>query len=386
MKDLFTEQSDEYLNDITEIKGNKDTFNPFDNFTENSEYNESYTDIVPEIQLDDYRLPVIPSKSESARIRHFYNSAGVGIIIHFALSFIIANMLNFIAAAVIMLLNDVTFSEFMNDKGAVIQHYIDTSSISPAITLLSYLTANLSAFFIGLKIAGIKPNSLLKTSELTFFKVLQYCLIAIFLQFLVGRVISLLQIVMSGADVLGTSTSLTTYYSTKYAVLSILYTCVVGPITEELFYRGFVLKAFSRVSQRFGIIISALFFGLSHGNIAQFVLAFIVGIFMGYIDIKHNSVLPSIIAHIAVNSLATLSAFAGNFWATNQMVWNILNYAAMALAVAGLVMFILFCRKNVFPRRDIRQQFRCGNIAVKSIGVVIAAIMYIGLTLYITFR
>ncbi|MBQ8435920.1 MAG: CPBP family intramembrane metalloprotease [Oscillospiraceae bacterium] len=386
MKDFLTEQSDEYLNNITESKGIPNPHNPFDNFTENSEYNESYTDIVPEIQLEGYRLPDIPSKSESSRIKHFYNSAGIGIIIHFALSFIIANMLNFIAAAVIMLLNDVTFSEFMNDKGAVIQQYIDTSSISPAITLLSYLTANLAAFLIGLKMAGIKLNSLFKTSELTFFKVIQYCLIAIFLQFLVGKVINFLQIVMTGADVLGTSTSLTTYYSTKYAVLSIIYTCVVGPITEELFYRGFVLKSFSRVSQRFGIILSALFFGLSHGNIAQFVLAFIVGIFMGYIDIKHNSVLPSIIAHIAVNSLATLSAFAGNFCTTNQFVLNILNYAAIAMAVAGLVMFIIFCCKSVFPRMDIRQQFRCGNIAAKSVAVVISAIMYTVLTLYITFR
>ena len=81
-----------------------------------------------------------------------------------------------------------------------------------------------------------------------------------------------------------------------------IYSCLIAPITEELFFRGTLMKIFSKSNQRFGIVISAVFFGLAHGNLPQFMLAFLLGLFLGHIDMRHNSIVPSVVVHIFINS------------------------------------------------------------------------------------
>ncbi len=395
MKDFFIDENTILFSEKNENSKHKeqtktiDPFNPFDNPTENRDYNLDYSEIVPQIALDGCKLPNIPSDAEKKKIRRFYNIAGGGIAFHFLLSLIVSNAISFIVMLIIMITKGISISDFFSSSANEITQFMNTSSISPAITLLSYLTANLAVFFFGLKFIEVNPKQLFKTQNLTVLKVIQYILIAFCLQYAVGLIISFTQSVMSEADIYGTAQSLTTYYSPKYAVLSIIYSCLVAPVTEELLYRGFILKSFSRVSQHFGIIISALFFGLSHGNIAQFILAFIMGIFMGYITIKHNSVLPSIIIHVAVNTLATLFSVTDNYLSGDEIAYyniagfmmSIVDIAMTAmvivLTVIGFILLIRFCKNNIFPKSDIRQQYRGANIAVTSVGTVIAALIYI---------
>lgn len=385
MNEFFTEDINEDIDYEEETIDLIDPFNPFDNPTENSRYNESYVDIVPQIQLEGCKIPNIPSPEEKSRIRKFYNLAGGGIIFHFVMALVLVNAFNLTILLVMMFMNGMSFSEFINGKANEIQQYINTTAISPAITILSYLAANLSAFFIGTKIAGYKLKSFFRTTDFTFLNVIQYILIAFFLQYIAGTAINIVQMLMAGSDVFGTSTSFNNYYTPKYALLTIMYSCIVAPVTEELLYRGFVLKSFSRVSQRFGILLSAFFFGLSHGNIAQFILAFSVGIFMAYIDIRHNSILPSIIVHIAVNTLSTATTVVNNYFSASQIATVILNVSVIALAIAGLVMFVRFAKNSIFPKSDIRQQYRSINIALTSPCVIIAVVIYLAFTLFITF-
>lgn len=390
MKDIILDELEENIDFEEDFEENEpdliDPFDPFDNPTENHMYNESYEDIVPQIKLEGCKLPNIPSPAEKSRIRKFYNITGVGIAIHFILSVLVSNAFNFVVILSIMLLNNISFSEFINGRADDIQNYINSSSISPAFNMLSYLTANLLVFFVGIRALGVKSKSFFRTSEFTFLTVIKYIFIAFFLQYAAGVLISTVSIFMPNADIMGTATSFTEYSSIKYAVISIMYSCIVAPVTEELLYRGFVLKGFSRVSQRFGILASAFFFGLSHGNIAQFILAFIVGVFMGYIVTKHNSVLPSIIVHIAVNTLSTLATITRNYFIDTIPVVVALNIATVLFAVIGLIVFIFFCRNNVFPKADIRQQFRCKNIACTSAGVIVAALIYFVFLIAITVK
>lgn len=353
-----------------------DPFNPFDNPTENLDYNDDYTEIVPQIVLDGCKIPNIPSAAEKKRIKHFYNIAGGGIAFHFLISLLLSNALYLIVTFIIMISKNISLSDFLSGSSGSIINFINTSSIAPAIALITYLTANTAVFFFGTKLAGIKIKSLFRTSELKVQSIIKYIFIAFFLQYAAGIVINLMSLLMQNADVYGNAQSLTTYYSPKYAVISILYSCIVAPVTEELLYRGFVLKSFSKASQRFGIFMSAFFFGISHGNIAQFLFAFTMGVFMAFIDIKHNSVLPSIIVHTSVNILATSSTIIQNYFTADTQVNVIFNFAVLILTVTGLVLFIRFLKSNVFPKSDIRQQFRGKNIALRSSGTIIAALIY----------
>lgn len=95
-------------------------------------------------------------------------------------------------------------------------------------------------------------------------------------------------------------------------VLEVIATVITAPIFEELFYRGVIMRNAARVNKKFAVFLSAAIFGLAHGNPYQFVLGFLVGIVFGYADIKMNSIIPSILAHMAVNAHTFISyAYAG---------------------------------------------------------------------------
>ena len=86
-------------------------------------------------------------------------------------------------------------------------------------------------------------------------------------------------------------------------------TIVVAPIAEEVLLRGIILKGLlSRYSAPTSILISSLLFGAIHGNLYQFVLALIVGVFFGWMFVKTRSLLLCILAHAFFNSLGFISA------------------------------------------------------------------------------
>lgn len=353
-----------------------DPFDPFDNPTENKSYNSDYSHIVPYTEGENVKLTLKPLYDEKRAIKHFYNLGGGGIAVHFLFSFVLSQALYIIIAMIIMEIKDISFSEYMAGKGNEINDYVMNSSISNGINILTFLTTNLITFFVGIKIAGIKFNSLFKTESFTVAKALQYILIGLFFQFSAGIIVSLLSYIMPGTDIMGGSDTVINSVSQKSLILSVFYTIIVAPVTEELFFRGFVMKSFSRVSQRFGILVSAVFFGLSHGNIAQFSLAFLLGIFMGFVDIKHNSLIPSILIHLMTNLSALLATLISGYAGIQSTEYIITSYVLSGLAIIGFVALIFFCRKNTFPKATIAQNFRCKNLALRSVGTIAAIVIY----------
>ena len=67
-----------------------------------------------------------------------------------------------------------------------------------------------------------------------------------------------------------------------------------------------MLGSLRRYGDKFAIFMSALLFGILHGNVSQSIFTFILGITFGYMTIKTNSLLPSIIVHMLNNLLSVL--------------------------------------------------------------------------------
>ncbi len=67
-----------------------------------------------------------------------------------------------------------------------------------------------------------------------------------------------------------------------------LYICLVAPISEELIFRGLVLRTLEPYGRRFAILGSAFAFALFHGNLVQIPYAFLVGLVLGYVAVEHN--------------------------------------------------------------------------------------------------
>jgi len=106
-------------------------------------------------------------------------------------------------------------------------------------------------------------------------------------------------------------------------IYSFLMIAILAPFIEELIFRGIVLNGFlKRYSPTKAIILSALIFGVAHLNPWQFPGAFILGLIMGWLYWKTNSLIPGMVLHFLNNSLSFLMMMMthDNFITTQQLM------------------------------------------------------------------
>lgn len=343
-----------------------DENDPFDNPTEYHDYNGSYSDIVPQIKMPGCKIPVEPSAGEKKRLRRFYGTGGACIFFHFVLT----NLLSLAGVRLVMMIlqhlnPDVSYYSLYS--------YAYSSALLVSVSAVTFLIANVLFTYIGLKFTKLGSSSLIGTHGFSVGKAIQYCLCGIFIQYAASMLSTFTEDVFnkySHTTIVDDSGFATT--AAGVAIL-IIYQCIIAPITEEMFYRGMVLKVFSRANQRFAIVTSALFFGLAHGNLPQFFFAFLLGMFLAHIDIKHNSILPSVIVHIFVNSIAMIINHFSETGSTYTIIW--VSFAYMFLAAIGLVALLSFSKKNMLPRTTPQQSRRGFAVAKKTFTVAAAFIL-----------
>lgn len=160
-----------------------------------------------------------------------------------------------------------------------------------------------------------------------------------------------------------------------------LYASVVGPIVEELIYRGFVLRSFQKYGKNAAIIISAVLFGVMHANIPQGMFAFAVGLVLGYVAIEY-SVWWAIALHILNNCvLNDLFAMALS-GIDEQMQDNIMFGIVMFFAIAsGVILWRNrhrikeFIQENRTEKRVYFYIFSAVGMLLFIVGEMLVAIM-----------
>lgn len=88
--------------------------------------------------------------------------------------------------------------------------------------------------------------------------------------------------------------------------ISGLATIVLAPIIEEIYFRGFLLPAFSKKSFIVGALISSLFFGVLHFQLNVAIYTFVFGLFLCFLYYRLGSILPGIMLHMLNNLVAFL--------------------------------------------------------------------------------
>ena len=129
---------------------------------------------------------------------------------------------------------------------------------------------------------------------------------------------------------------------TADTVSMFLYIAFLGPISEEILFRGLILRTLEPYGKRFAILASGLMFGMFHGNIIQTPYAILVGIVLGYVTVEY-SIVWAIILHIFNNFV--LSDLMGRLYgiaprAADMLMWVILIGASIATIV------LMICRRK----------------------------------------
>ena len=339
-----------------ETTGQIDPQNPFDNALENSAYRTDYRRFLPQILLPGFQIPLFPERDERRNIRRQMNTAGAGML----LGTLIAQLLFPLAVLLLLLCMDGTTASYFNGDQSGAVRTIMNSGIYMALHCLILAGSNVLVALLGCRRIRQSLGGLFRTTDFSGWKAFQYICIGIGLQYVAVLIYAVLKYVGQGLGMEFPEVSFDYFQTGQSTMLVLLYTCILAPITEELLFRGFLLKSLSVVSTRFGVIVTALLFGLMHGNVQQGILGVLVGLFLGKIVIRHNSLTPSILVHIALNTSSTLISVLLALLPEN--IGNVailpLEFVVLALAVMGIAFWFGKERKEPLPYPTQKQATR----------------------------
>lgn len=147
-----------------------------------------------------------------------------------------------------------------------------------------------------------------------------------------------------------------------------LYVCILGPIAEELLFRGLVLRLLLPHGKRFAILLSALLFGVFHGNVVQIPYAFLAGLIFGYTTVEH-SIAWAMVLHMFNNMvLSDMSTRLGTFIGedTSSLLFGMLimvcSIAAVVIAIVRRHDIWAYVHANKVDNRKVQAFFTSGGI------------------------
>ena len=124
-----------------------------------------------------------------------------------------------------------------------------------------------------------------------------------------------------------------------------LYASVLGPIVEELIFRGFVLRVLEPRGKKFAIIVSAFLFAVFHGNLIQGIFAFAIGIVFAYVAIEY-SIKWSTALHIFNNMiLGDLAGFLKRY--VNPSIVNVVVLLFLIVCTIAAIIIGICKRKEI---------------------------------------
>lgn len=153
-----------------------------------------------------------------------------------------------------------------------------------------------------------------------------------------------------------------------------LYVAIIGPVLEEIIFRGAVLRSLEPYGKSFAIILSAFMFGVFHGHPLQGIYAFFVGLVLGYVAIEY-SIKWAMLLHITNNMV--LAEFLS--WVVKKLPL----FHQSLLGIALLILYITGCVLIFAKRRSIQAYLRyyvswsgTYRFALTSVATVVFMIVY----------
>lgn len=203
---------------------------------------------------------------------------------------------------------------------------------------------------------------------------------------IVGGYVSTLlsQLITSTAGVTPTMPDFTPPMGRAEAVAYFISIAIVPAIFEELFFRGAIMQSLRRFGDGFAMIVSAILFALSHGNLVQGPNAFLVGLVLGYFALRTGTILTPIIMHFINNAIAAGLNLA--FLYLPEEMANALSGGAFTLYIVFGIAGILLVR-TVYGGFVAPLKGRCSLSEPEKYGLFFTtpfALIFIAVTVYLT--
>lgn len=219
-------------------------------------------------------------------------------------------------------------------------------TLGPSLTILLTYVPNVAFLLVFWLVIRTIPRSGWQGEQMSFRSLTQIFV----MMYVVSSVLNLLgQAVSRAAPAGGTEAlDLISEVVTSGLPIGILMTVLIAPVVEELVFRKLMLDRIRNCGEKTAIVFSALCFGLFHGNLTQFLYAFSVGLFLGYVYCKTGKVLYTMIMHALLNLISSsimllLPALEGG---NAKLLLAATALFVLILAVSGVVQLIRHLKRR----------------------------------------
>lgn len=121
--------------------------------------------------------------------------------------------------------------------------------------------------------------------------------------------------------------------------------CLVGPVIEELLYRGVLFRVLKRFFPYiWACSVQAVIFGISHYNPIQSIYTFVLGLILGYVYYKYQTVIAPIFVHIGYN----MGGFLFPHLLTIYVISRIKNTMILLLITVSVLLIGIFLFRRYF--------------------------------------
>ena len=128
-------------------------------------------------------------------------------------------------------------------------------------------------------------------------------------------------------------------YNTSWTLMA--YAVLVGPLAEEIVYRGFLMRGLERNGRFFALVTSSLVFGLMHGDFQQSMFTMTVGLLFAYVAMRY-SLWYALLLHIFNNGIL------GELWvwAIDRISDEIYIASVIVLLLCSVIAVIIMLRRH----------------------------------------
>ena len=189
-------------------------------------------------------------------------------------------------------------------------------------------------------------------------------------------------------------------------LVNIVFMVIIGPVVEELLFRKLLCDRLRIYGEGITVAVAGFMFGLFHGNLTQFVYAFLLGCILTYVYLKSGRVTITIAYHIIINfigsvvpilalrsadidGLQEIMATGDNDLLVEFITDNVEAFAVyilyavsiIAVMIVGLILLVVFLASGKVKFRPGRYTIPSGKkfgVAIINTGMILFILMEIG--------
>ena len=136
-------------------------------------------------------------------------------------------------------------------------------------------------------------------------------------------------------------------------LLAFLAVVILAPVFEEILCRGLILNTLRKAMPKWAaIVLSSAIFGIIHGNPIQFIYATALGILLGWLYTKFDSIWIPMLCHLTFNLMSMLNSYLDPENPIVTLLLGLIVFASIPIFALSLVYICLKKFKKEAPMAE----------------------------------